>query len=181
LIEVFQPQDSRTLYVGASRLLGQLGDMSHESLLTALVASWNHLTDSWAEKLCDEATSALALIRAREQQHQDNIVQGLPHAENFDANRGYDLHVGAGSADNVDEATGAVVHASDEETKLEQEANQLAEVLRESEQHADQQEGASLAEALLRSKIDMQAGSEVVLLRLTTYSDEVDTVLLESP
>ena len=53
--------------------------------------------------------------------------------------------------------------------------------LRESEQFAAQQEGALLADALLRSKIDMESGNEVVLLRLTSYSDEVHAALLESP
>ena len=53
--------------------------------------------------------------------------------------------------------------------------------LRESEQFAAQQEGALLAGALLRSKIDMESGNEVVLLRLTSYSDEVHAALLESP
>ena len=38
-----------------------------------------------------------------------------------------------------------------------------------------------MAEALLRCKIDMQSENEVMLLRLTTYSDEVDKVLFKSP
>merc|ERR1712205_99597 len=107
------------------------------------------------EKLRDEATAALVLIRSREQQQQQQQQQ--------DNGEGKGKGEGA-----VDDDAG-----SDGEGEVEKMPNQedtdLEKALEESEQYADQQEGASLADALLRSKIDMESGNEIVLLRLTSY------------
>jgi hypothetical protein len=64
----------------------------------------------------------LALIRAREQPHPYNnlMAQDFPQAEHADVDQGSDLHVGAGYADNVEEAPAAVEYPSHVETNLEQ-------------------------------------------------------------
>merc|ERR1712032_1607129 len=67
---------------------------------------------------------------------------------------------------------------------LEESIEVPTDVLRESEQLADHQEGAAIAQALLLSKMEMhhnkQDCDEVVLLRFTNNSEQVQKVLLES-
>jgi len=164
---------------GAFRLLGQLGDMSHEKIImdaaADLIADYKaSFGNEMAEKLRDEATSAASLIRSRVQQHQ------LDNGEGDGDAAGEGDGDAAGGVDDDAAERGGDAAGEGYEDSANQEATDLARALKESDEYADQQESASLADALLRSKIDMESGNEVVLLRLTSYSDEVETALLES-
>ena len=121
---------------GVFRLLGQLGDMTLENILkadfdTAVAECKGPWDNNLVETLRNEAASALSLIRSRAEDQRRAEEHDFLQAEHVDADHGSDLHDGAGSVGNLEDATEAVEDRSAVEGKLEQVAAEFARVLGE--------------------------------------------------
>lgn len=151
---------------------------------------------AWACRLLQETSSAVDLIDERAAKSHLALAGG----------RSIDEHDAQGTREGGSVAQPAQASHSGGEAPegeasladaadLEAQDRRMAQAVRESGVLADRQEGESVHKALLLSKMDMHAASkmdmhaatssgtahEVVLFRLTTYSNEVHDALLSSP
>jgi hypothetical protein len=136
----------------------------------------------WAFQVLKEARRSLSLISARELHSQVGINGETPIAD--DAHGGTSASSDGGQLLDNQGSTAQGVPPSNAESGACEAGEQEPvppQVQAESELLADLQEGALLQRALLLSKMDMQEGNEVVLQRLTTYSDDVRIALLSAP
>jgi hypothetical protein len=180
--------------VGACRLLGQIGDMSYEIFLNDMIPRIQRFLQSQCvlnqdiqeglETVRDEATLALALIRAREPPRQQDTARDFSHVEDPDAEDG------VGPAEDLDAMAGAEYHdAADFDAAQPAPRAALPAQTDDNLMLAKEQEEADLAAAIAQSEICQTGGplsqDGLVLLRVHARQAsnwaELDRVLQECP